>query len=155
MSVQTFLRLAGVSFWTWRDLQRGNTKPTDATLKKLEAAFGHARGPAPPQILKSYHAVVVSLLADRSGFSRAVLQEMDFSVQRPLNPQWLAASRLNMMAIYITAVELQVENATLGRALGCTRQNIKKARDRVEDMREDPAIDALISGVTALVTGRA
>lgn len=60
----------------------------------------------------------------------------DLSVQRPRNPVWLQAARINRMAIYVIAVELELKNAELARALGCTRQNVKQARDDVEDWRE-------------------
>lgn len=58
-------------------------------------------------------------------------------------------ARARRLAIYIVTVELEIPNADLARALGCSRQNVKQARDKVEDWRGDAAIDALIAGVTA------
>ena len=79
----------------------------------------------------------MQFLAIHLSFDIPTLLATDFSVQRPFNAQWLAAARIRQMAIYITAVELQVGNADLGRALGLTRANIKYARDEVEQRRED------------------
>lgn len=79
----------------------------------------------------------------------------DFTAERPRDPVWLKASRLRRYAMYITAVELQVGNAALGRAIGCSRQNVKQARDWVEERRDDPGLNALLDRCARLVTGRA
>ncbi|NUU41392.1 helix-turn-helix domain-containing protein [Tardiphaga robiniae] len=132
-----FARLAGVSIWTWRDLRRGARAPMSSTLTKLNAALDAPRSTKPPQVVAAFHRLVMQFLAMHLKFDIATLLATDFKVQRPSNPLWLQAARIRQMAIYITAVELQVGNADLGRALGDTRANIKFARDQVEERRED------------------
>ncbi|UZE47931.1 helix-turn-helix domain-containing protein [Rhodopseudomonas sp. P2A-2r] len=137
MAHDQFARLANVSVWTWRDLRRGARAPMPSTLAKLNAALDASRPPKPAQVVASYHRLLMQHLARHLNFDVPTLLATDFSVQRPFNAQWLAAARIRQMAIYLTAVELQVGNAELGRALGLTRANIKYARDEVEQRRED------------------
>ncbi|MFA6267651.1 MAG: hypothetical protein WC670_18285 [Pseudolabrys sp.] len=143
---------AGISYFTWRALRRGQCKPRPATVIKLRAAMEGRPALKPPQIVVGFHRLVMQLLAIEMRFDRDTLLATDFSVQRPSNPQWLRAARIRQMAIYITAVELQVSNADLGRALGDTRANIKFARDAIEDRREDGnEIDLALAAVTLQV----
>lgn len=147
-----FCRLAGISFWHWRDLRRGHARPRQSTIAKLHAVFdAPSDGEKPPQLVLGFHRLVMVLLAREQGLNEQQLLALDFSVQRPANADWLRAVRTRQMAIYITAVELQIGNAVLGRALGSTRANIKYARDRIEDLRDQPDIDALIARVSQLV----
>lgn len=58
------------------------------------------------------------------------------------------------MAIYLTAVELEIPNAEIGRALGIERQAVKQARDKVHDLRDDERVDALFDRIAASVMGK-
>lgn len=150
---EKFAQKAGISFWTWRDLRRGTYKPTPATLKKLQAALVEAPEAKPPRIVKGFHRLVMIEIARTQTVDISALLATDFSVQRPA-AEWLAASRLRRMAIYITAVELEVDNAALARALGLSREAVRKARIAVEDLRDaDPAIDALLDTIALQVRG--
>ncbi len=145
-------RYANASPRNWFRLLRGEQMPSDEMVKRLEAAIDKAPPPAPPQILVSYHRLVMGLCADVMQMPRETLFATDFSKQRPSNPQWLRAARIRQMASYITSVELEVSNADLGRAIGDTRANIKYARDAIEDLREEGSeIDRVLSAVTLQV----
>lgn len=127
---------------TYRELRRGACTPQDITLVKLTKAVQRIRASEaeylePPQVVVAFHRLLMHLLARQLSFDLDQLRATDFAVQRPFNPQWLAAARIRQMAIYIMAVEMEVSNADLGRALGLTRANIKYARDEVEQRRED------------------
>ena len=130
-------RLASIELRNWQKLRSGSQRPSTGTIVKLQAALDAPRSTKPPQVVASFHRLVMQFLAIHLSFDIPTLLATDFSVQRPFNAQWLAAARIRQMAIYITAVELQVGNADLGRALGLTRANIKYARDEVEQRRED------------------
>jgi transcriptional regulator with XRE-family HTH domain len=146
-------RRAGVDQRNWFNLLSGAHAALPATLRKLSRALD-AQAPArPPQILVAFHRVCLGLVADALGLDRTTVLTTDFSVQRPALAGWLEAARARMIAIYITSVELEVDNAELARALGTTRQAIKKARDRIEDLRDDAAIDAAIEAVSQQVRG--
>lgn len=139
---------------TYRELRRGACTPLEITLDKFTRALdrirtGKAQEVAPPQVVAGFHRLLMQLIATQMGFDHELLLATDFSVQRPSNPQWLRAARIRQMAIYVVAVELQVSNADLGRALGDTRANIKFARDAIEDRREDGnEIDSALTAVS-------
>jgi transcriptional regulator with XRE-family HTH domain len=157
LSHEELCRRAGIQARNWYQVRAGKHAPKARTLERLEAVLAAAPGQAPARpagVIKSFHHLVMIALARGLAFNVDTLLATDFSVQRPRNPQWLAAARINRMAMYLTAVELQVDNAELARALGCTRANVFAARRAVEDLRDDKAIDELLRQVTFELTGR-
>jgi transcriptional regulator with XRE-family HTH domain len=153
LSHDELCRVAGIEVNNWFRLLRGAHQPSGVTLRKLEAALDAPRQSKPPRIIAGFHRLLIGLLADAMGEDRAAVLAVDMSKQRPQNPAWLRAARIRMMATYIAAVELEVGNADLGRAIGQTRQAIQKSRNQVEDFRDDPAIEAALTTVTAQVRG--
>lgn len=153
MSHAEFCRFVGIELNNWHKLRRGAQRPSAATLAKLQAANDTPAAPTrPPQVVAAFHRLLMQMVAAQMGFDTTALLATDFSVQRPSNPQWLRAARIRQMAIYITAVELQVGNADLGRAIGDTRANILYARNAIEERREDGnEIDIVLSAVTLQV----
>lgn len=152
LSQHQFLQRADVPADTWRDLRRGRRRPLPATLLKLNAALAGARPQAkPPAVIAAFHRLVMLLVAERLALDPTAVLATDFSVQRPQNATWRAASEVRLIAIYITAVELQVENPEIADALGVSREAVRKARNRVEDLRDDAARDALIEEVAQKV----
>lgn len=137
MSHEELCRRACAGSRNWFRILRGEQTASNELLSRFEAALAEPRSTKPVQVVASFHRLVMQALARHQDFDIPTLLATDFTVQRPFNPQWLAAARIRQMAIYITAVELQVGNAELGRALGLTRANIKYARDEVEQRRED------------------
>lgn len=154
LSHSQWCRAAGLELNNWHKLRRGEQQPTAATLKKLEAAMGEQRQPKPIKLIAGFHRLVVGLCADAMGTDRDAVLGTDMTKQRPQNAAWLQAAQIQMMATYITAVELEVSNAELGRAIGQSRQAVQKARNRVEDLRDMPEVDAALVKVTAMVALR-
>lgn len=154
LSNEDFCRRAGVSFWTWRAIRRADFVPSRKMFNRLRAALiDPVAAPPPPAVIKSYHRLVMRTLAQAKGLDPDAVLAVDLTVQRPQVPAWLEAARINNMAIYLTTVELQVENADFARAVGVTREAVRKARNKVEDLRDDPAIDELLNTVTQQVRG--
>ena len=153
LSQALLLRRAMLSRRSWVCLLAG-AKPKDATLKRLRDALdGKAYTPPAAAVLSQLYRLTAALLAPGCGVAAdvAAVSLQDFSVEKPNSPGWLAIARLRQTAIYVLTVELQIPNAELGRAIGCTRQNVKKARGAVEDRRDtDAALDELIRRVAAL-----
>ncbi|MBT56214.1 MAG: hypothetical protein CMF72_22785 [Mameliella sp.] len=48
---------------------------------------------------------------------------------------------------YLTVTICNVPGAVVARAAGCTRQNVAKSVAHVEERREDPAFDRVLSGI--------
>lgn len=154
LSHEQFCQRAGISYWTWRDHLRGRAQPNGATLQKYrEALVNPPREPA-PGVIAGAHRLAVVRLASAHGVAIEQIDAQDLSVQRPRNANWLLAARLNRMAIYILTVELQMENADVAAALGCTRQNVAQARDAVEEWRDEPTTQRLIAKVSLELAGR-
>lgn len=57
------------------------------------------------------------------------------------------------LGYYLAATIADIPQAQLARAVGCSRQNIHKALPAIEDLRENPAIDAALEKITATLTG--
>lgn len=149
-------RRAGVQDRTWSKIRQGKWEPKPATLDRLEAAVAGVPARKPPEVIKAFHRRVMLDLCKRLRAASEQVMAQDLRVQRPSNAAWLQAARINRMAIYIIAVELVVGNAELGRALGCTRQNVKQARDDVFDWIEaDRKVARAIADVSTNLTGRA
>lgn len=131
-------RRARVPEQNWRAIRRGAWAPSLATIERLQAALSE-------QYIGTPHASIVGAIICSS---QAIL--------RMAGGGDLSDGRLRRMAIYLAAVELQIENADLARAGGMSRQNVQQARNKVEDLRErDPSINALLDRCAALVRGEA
>lgn len=136
----------------WYFLRIGQQNPRASTLERLTAALAAAPKPRPNAVAAQYRSIV-TLLAILSGEDPEIMLAQDFTAERPTLPGWLKAATIRRQAMYVAAVELQIGNADLGRALHCSRQNIKQARDSIEDARDkDPRLNALLDRVARLVT---
>lgn len=144
---------AQVSVRNWYRLLKGEQEPSAQVLGSLRKGLGEFTTAKPPQVIASYHRLVMMMLANELQFDVVALLQTDFSVQRPHVAQWLAAARIRNLAIYLTTVELEVENVEFARALGLSREAVRKARNKVEDLREDPATDDLLNRVAMMVRG--
>lgn len=152
MSHATLCARAKVHAATWFYLRKGEQAPRAGTIDRLKAAVANARPPK-PSTAAAQHRSIVALLALLAGEDPEIMLAQDFTAERPTLPGWLKAATIRRQAMYVAAVELQIGNADLGRALNCSRQNIKQARDSIEDARDkDPRLNALLDRVARLVT---
>jgi hypothetical protein len=63
----------------------------------------------------------------------------------------MSASRVRRLATHPLTVELEIPNVRLAAALGYSRQDMKQGRDRVEDLRDHSAVDALLDRCAAQI----
>jgi hypothetical protein len=63
------------------------------------------------------------------------------------------ASTLRQRAIYLTVIGFDVPLSQAAVAAGVTKQAVSKALRRIEDEREDPKIDALLTRLEVWLTG--
>lgn len=146
-------RAAGVKPITWSRARRGTQDPQRETLQALERACATVipRSPAPERVLAGLFHAAFRLIALEQGISRELMEAVDLTVQRPADADWLAVSRARSMAIYIVAVEHEVPHSLLAGIAGISKQKIGKALERVENWRDDAAIDAMLERVRAIV----
>lgn len=139
----------------WYYIRTGEVTAQQATLDRITAFLTQEQPQrAPANVLQSFvlaaERVIVAELENRHDRKALVGAINDKRMQRPE----LRADRLRLLAVYITAVELEVPNAELGRALGHARQAIKQGRDKIEGLRECDAVDAFLDHVRDVLTGR-
>lgn len=165
LSHTKLLAAAGVHPSTWFFLRRGEQAPRAGTLDRLEAAIGQAGRAVEPAALKNVilatvrvaETVIVSALdagANGAGTTRAqslpLVQALDPRCRRATA---LRRSRRRVLAVYLVAVELELGNAEIARALGCSRQNVKQLRDAVEALRDDARADEFLERCRRQLTG--
>lgn len=156
ISTAELLRRSKVSASTWWEIRAGKRKPQETTLRRLQAALGGVYLlPTPTPMVLGFHIMAVTVLAQESGEDPDVMLAQDFSAERPRDPIWLKAAAFRRQAMYLTAVEMQVSNAVIGRAIGCSRQNVHQARNAIEDAREfNPVLDAVLDRCGARLARR-
>jgi hypothetical protein len=156
ISIGRLLGEARVDRRTWHGAKANPSRVRRSTLERLDRALARLaagdRGDASLGAIGMLYQLAAGVLAQRAGIDpQAVLKiARDFSYEWPQNNLWLACARVRRLAMYVVANELGLGNATLARAIGCSRQNIKQAVTAVEELREEASIDALIAEIVAL-----
>lgn len=158
ISVNRLLSAADISHHTWDAARNGKSATRDSTFDRLWAALDRLRrdGTAarPPAAIKALVLAAEEILRARIR-GRLIVACNPQRMTRDHGQYRLPASRLRTLAIYLVAVELEIENVAIAMALGCSRQNVKKARETVETLRDNEAVDALFTRCGKLLTGAA
>lgn len=138
----------------WYFLRNGQQTPKRLTIKRLEAAL--AASPPKPKIapLAGLVHAAEALLRAAIGRDPALLGAVSYRrANRKAAAPALAAGRLRTLALYLVAVEVEVENVAIARALGITRANVHKARNTVEELADDPRVRSLLDRCAATLRG--
>lgn len=160
ISVERLLHAANIHqevFWRGR---RGETATRSGSLQRLERALAEliaveSLTSRPPTAIKSLVLAAEEILRVRIKRQRLTRACNPARTPRGKRLSALPASRLRRLAIYLVAVELEIDNVDIGRALGCSRENIRKARETVEELRDDKRVEALFEECGKLLSGRA
>ncbi|WP_371346996.1 hypothetical protein [Ancylobacter sp. IITR112] len=157
VTVSRLLAAAGVDARVWERGLSGRTAPQPRTLIKLSRALDRLssgeRPSPPPALIAAFWRAAVLVFCHETGADPDVALAPDTGTSRPMDPAWMLAARARGLAFYLTHVELQVPHTALAEACGTSKQRVHKAARTVEDRRDDPAIDALLSRAAAAVTG--
>lgn len=149
---------AGIGWRTWQRARAGHTELQRGTIYKLNRALERLAGapaaPAPDIIAAFFRSATLAIEAEIGADAELIAATTVTRDNRQRDPREVAAGRLRRLAIYITTVELQVENVTLADAIGCSRQNVQQARGSVENLRDNPLVDQLLERCAAKLTGR-
>jgi hypothetical protein len=124
----------------WRDAIEGKPLPK---AKAVDKAL----------IASTYRGFLAAISTEMQLDPKAVAAS-DPSLSRVSDPFWMAAARARAMAVYCTNIELGVPGTKVAEAAGMTKQAVSECLKRVEDLRDDPATDALVERVSQLLTGR-
>lgn len=148
-------RRAGVDVTTWARNRKGQQPPRDDTLDRLRIALAGDDVPQRVPLIAALHRMAMIVLAIETGANVDKVMRQDFSAERPANPDWLRASQVRCYATYLLTVELDLGNATVGRAIGCSREAVSKARRFTGNAMEDPALATALERCARLVKGAA
>lgn len=153
-------RAAGISSRTYRNGLAG-VAPYPSTVAKLNRAldrfntgFAKEAGDLAPHAAFKMALVVAAFYLDQGARTEAGLQRMRLALNsRPsqkanADPEWHRAAIVRRLAIWLANGFLGFRGADLGRAAGCTRQNVSEAVKAIEDGREnDPALNRICSEI--------
>jgi hypothetical protein len=142
---------------TYERMLAGSTAPQRGTRIRLKRALEELAGfqpRMPPQqaVIAAFHRAAMAAIAYAEGRSGNAVVATDFSRQRPEDPEWLAAARIRAFATDIAVCELDLEAAAVARAIGISKAAIGKQLKRVADLRDDPAIEAVLDGIAKTLT---
>ena len=149
---------AHVSRPTWYRVRSGEVTPQRRTLVKLSRALDRLAGapveeePALPMVAAFWRAAVWFLAHELGADPARALDDAGQSC--PQDPDWLKASRARQLAFYLAHTELSVSHSTLAAAVGTSKQRVHKAVMRVEDLRDELDLDALLDRASATLAGR-
>lgn len=148
LSKRRLLVRAGLDQSSWWRGRRDGAKVKAGTLERLDRALrdfenGMSSVKTPP-LWRAFFGFAFAIIAREQQLDYELAALFDFSAEKPNDPKWLKLARLRRIVIYLVTVEAQVPNAALARAIGCSRQNVKQARDTVELWRDDPATENLL-----------
>lgn len=155
---------AGIAGSWYRKILVHPDRASDAVLARLSAALKRLNDSR-----RDDEALTVALVeATYGGFLAAVCRELglDVAAVRALDPATQrrgrhasAAERRGAMArqlaVYLTNVSIGVRQRLLARVVGVTPAAVCQSLRTIEDLRDDPEMDALIEACAREVTGRA
>jgi len=156
LSVSEMLAAARVHPETWWTGRAGNAATRAATLLKIAAALdliAANRPPAPPP------ALIAAFVRATEEIIRQTIRAPDLiAACNPRRDRKKPAlvfppSRLRVLAIYLANVELELPPPALARALHCQRQNIHQIARAVENLRDDPRVDAVLTEIAGVLRG--
>lgn len=155
--IKDLCHAASVGAQTYWRMVRGLAEPQRRTLVKLERALDRIERGAPleqpPHIIASFWCVATLFFAAELDVSPDIALAPD-GASCPEDPVWLAGSRARQLGFYLTNTELGVSVTQLAKACGTTKQRVHKAVNRIEDLRDDPAIDQLLDRASVHLSGR-
>ncbi|MEW6256553.1 MAG: hypothetical protein AB1592_11400 [Pseudomonadota bacterium] len=157
LTVKALCGAATVDVSTYWRILGGQSAPQRRTIVKLTRALDRLAGtvpPAPPPavVAATWRAAVLCLCHAIGAEPALALDASGHS--SPEDKAWMRAARARQLAFYLVHVELGVGFAELAAAVGSSKQRVHKAVRKVEDLRDDPEIDALIERTAAAITGR-
>lgn len=142
---------------TWYLGKRGLAATKPATFKKLEAALSRLakgeRGGKRPNLVRASLAACRALVAVQVGRDPLLIGALAPKRKGRPNTEKLNAKRLSSLGIYLAAVELEIENADIARAINRDRQLIGQTRTDIEDLRDNPLVDALLDQCGRILRG--
>lgn len=155
LCLDALARWAGVASSTYNRALRGICLPSSRTLDKLEAALAGGRPKLSAPDLHTIFRGYLVTAAHALGLDPEVVTASDPGRRATNDPVWARCAHARALAVYCMGMEHGLGPSALGRAAGVTKQAVSIMLKRVEDLRDDPAVDALVEKAGRLISGRA
>ena len=158
VSIEVLAAAAEIS-WRTYERARAGERVTARTLKKLGRALRalERRRPAPkldrPGAARVAYRGSLAVLAAMAGLDAAAIAAVDPRVPKPASAVWNAAIALQQRAVYLAVTEFGLPITLAAGAAGITKQGVSLWVRRVEDARDDPALDALLTRAAEFMAG--
>ncbi len=126
------------------------------TARRLNGRFA---GSVPPTLepmmltlLRVTYAAVFKTVCDLSGVDhRRASARLMYGSKLTLDPAWRAASDARAISIYLINTIANVPQALIARAVGVDKATVLRALSRVEDRRDLPLVDALVTAAESIM----
>ncbi len=153
------LRAAGVAPRYLYNIRSGLRPLTQRTVVRVRLAISQlkrqrdleAKGrdvelrfPDRSAAIRSYR-LAVALVAHRANLQPGFILAADPSRRATADEQWMRATRLRRLAIYITVTYLDIPQADMARALGVSKATVSLLLKELGDERERPEIEAALA----------
>lgn len=154
-------RAAGIPLRTFMRMLAGRSPVSATRLDRLARALDRlarkARSPlgvGETTLVRATLAGSMALMAPYSGLSAGeVAAALAGGEERTADPAWRRASHVRQAAIYVTNTVLGLPQRRLAEALDLTPAAVCLALQAVEDRRDDPDFDGVLTKAAAILTG--
>lgn len=151
-------REAAIDKGTYSLIKRGKRTPQRRILIRLARALDRLiyRRPAPaPDMVQGFYRGACVLFAREFGLDPGAVVGEAVASRSNLDPKVAAAARARRLAFYLTVNAYDVPRSIVARQVGFSKQAASKALKEIEDARDEPAFNAIVTRIAELLTGGA
>jgi len=157
IAIPALCAAAGLHPNTYNDAKSGRSRTRRSTCEKLNAALNRLAAGAAADDRRTLCQMMLRLVTAQfsraAGWDPAQVLAQDFS-KEAATPVWRQAARMRRCAIYLLVEGGGIGKATIGHAIGITRQAVQKAVAEIEAARDgDHAFDALMQTMMVQLKG--
>lgn len=162
ISVNAIAQASGVAASLYWRARKGQPK-RERTLARWSHAL-HAlriqrraraqREPISEDVIRACYRGWVVYFAGQENIDPALALASDPSQRRTSDEAWMAAAGVRAFAVYCAVIELNLRGGLVASSVGLSKQGVSAILRRVEDLREDPLVDARLEAAGLLISGR-
>jgi predicted transcriptional regulator len=140
LTVEQLCHQAGVSVRTWFRIRASPYRQHRQALGRLNEVL--ERTIVQPALSLLLVRSLMLAAATLSGVDPVKVIYQGFDQQKPMDRDWLVASHLRRVVMYVLCEGLHVPRKIVCQVCQCTRQNIAQAIELISDkMEEEPALE--------------
>lgn len=144
-------RAANMSDRNFYYLKTGQQTARSGTLRRLDIGLSRAKMAqklgAGGASERSVYMLCVYAVAQFMRVSADVVLSHDPAKRATSDVEWMAASKVRRLALYVASVATGMKQAEVARAAGMTRAAVCIALKQIEDDRDDAVLDAFLTSL--------